>query len=396
MRILWALSLVFVCTISCLAQDAGEVPPKELALNSPRIASPPGAEYAGANRLFQGIPGIERASNGRLWATWYGGGKEEGPENYVMLSTSGDDGVTWPDITLAIDPEGIVRAFDPCLWRDPNGTLWLFWAQGVTWWDGRAGVWAMTANEPENPHPQWSAPRRLCDGIMMNKPTVLRSGAWLLPAAIWAIPANTPDPKYSIDTAQPSGSWVVCSTDNGKTFAPLGRSDVKDRKCDEHMVVELSDGKLWMLVRTGYGIGESFSTDGGRTWSEGRPSETVKHIDSAARFFIRRLASGKLLLVKHAPPENHGRSHLTAFLSGDDGKTWKGGLLIDERAGVSYPDGVEAPDGLIYVIYDYSRKDAREILMATFTEEDVLEGKPVSGKTRFRVLVNKAGPMHVP
>jgi predicted neuraminidase len=201
---------------------------------------------------------------------------------------------------------------------------------------------------------------------------------------------NLVEPKYLRDNSKTTGSYVVCSPDQGNTFTPLGRSNVEGRACDEHMVVERRDGSLWMLVRTRYGIGESFSEDKGKTWSEGKPSAMVTHIDSAARFFIRRLASGNLLLVKHAPPSNKGRSHLTAFLSSDDGRTWGGGLLLDDRAGVSYPDGVQAPDGKVYIIYDYSRHEAKEILMAVFTEEDVSGGKCVSSATRLRVLVNKA------
>ena len=34
------------------------------------------------------------------------------------------------------------------------------------------------------------------------------------------------------------------------------------------MIVELRDGRLWMLARTKYGLGESYSSDQGRTWSE--------------------------------------------------------------------------------------------------------------------------------
>ena len=75
-----------------------------------------------------------------------------------------------------------------------------------------------------------------------------------------------------------------------------------------------------------------------------------------ARFFIRRLASGKLLLVKHDPPDGKTRSHLTAYLSDDDGATWEGGLMIDERPGVSYPDGVQAPDGTLYEVSNRPRK----------------------------------------
>jgi hypothetical protein len=64
---------------------------------------------------------------------------------------------------------------------------------------------------------------------------------------------------------------------------------------DEHMFVELKDGRLWMLARTNYGIAESFSADQGRTWSEPQASK-IGH--TSARFHLRRLASGRLLLVR--------------------------------------------------------------------------------------------------
>ena len=97
------------------------------------IKAPPGPEYADSTRMFQGIPGIERAPNGRFWATWYGGGIGETHDNYVMLATRGPEDNEWSDIKLVIDPDGggPIRAFDPCLWMDPLERLWLFWAQEV-------------------------------------------------------------------------------------------------------------------------------------------------------------------------------------------------------------------------------------------------------------------------
>lgn len=368
------------------AEDAGGP-----SLQAPPVNRAPGEKYAGSTRQFQGIPGLERAPNGRLWATWYGGGKGEGPDNYVMLVTSGDDGKTWSDLKLVIDPPGYVRAYDPCLWVDPTGRLWLFWAQSYDWWDGRGGVWSITAEHPGVAEPKWSAPRRISDGVMMNKPIARANGEWLLPVAFWHIPAAQKalkEPAYAHDLGEKRRSSVVVSRDKGKTWALLGQADVPERSFDEHSVVERKDGSLWMLVRTTYGIGESASTDGGKTWSPGRPSG-IPHLNS--RFFIRRLRSGKLLLVRHNPPDGgKQRSHLTAYLSEDDGKTWTGGLLLDERTGVSYPDGVEAPDGVIHVIYDYARTGDKLILMAAFTEADVAAAKPVSDKLRLRVTVNQA------
>jgi hypothetical protein len=92
-----------------------------------------------------------------------------------------------------------------------------------------------------------------------------------------------------------------------------------------------------------------------------------------------------LLLVKHGPlDERTRRERLMAFVSDDDGQTWQGGLLLDEREKVTYPDGVQATDGTIYVVYDYNRTPNGEVLMATFTEADVRAGKPVSDTVRLR------------
>jgi hypothetical protein len=80
---------------------------------------------------------------------------------------------------------------------------------------------------------------------------------------------------------------------------------------------------------------------------------------------------------------------LTAYLSEDEGETWQGGLVLDERQGVSYPDLTEGKDGLIYCIYDYSRREEKEILMAVFREGDIPAGRFLP-PSRSRVLVNKA------
>jgi sialidase-1 len=90
-------------------------------------------------------------------------------------------------------------------------------------------------------------------------------------------------------------------------------------------------------------------------------------------------------LVRHNPPTVEyprnckecgelNRSHLTAYLSDDDGSSWTGGLLLDDRATVSYPDGTEDADGTIFITYDRDRRSAREILLSSFHEEHVIIG----------------------
>ena len=98
----------------------------------PEVLTNPGPKYSDASRMFQGIPGIEISPSGRLWAAWYGGGVTEDRFNHILVATGTNGGQEWSPVRLVIDPDGDgpVRAFDPCLWHDPLGRLWLFWAQG--------------------------------------------------------------------------------------------------------------------------------------------------------------------------------------------------------------------------------------------------------------------------
>lgn len=367
---------IFIAAILLTASCGFAEDPEFLA--PPHYVGPPQPLHATTNRAFQGIPSMAVTPGGRLWATWYASktpGEDE--NNYIVLSTSGDNGATWHEV-LVVDPDedGPVRAFDPELWMAPDGKLRLAWAQSIGHDGTVAGVWFLEIGQSESDKPAWGKPVRVTDGIMMCKPTVLSSGEWVLPASTWRKTDNS--------------AKMVVSDDQGQTWTIRGACNVpeKDRAFDEHSFVERSDGSLWLLVRTRYGIGESVSTDRGATWPELTPS-SIAH--PSARFFISRLASGNLLLVKHGPIDKPvGRSQLTAYLSTDDGKTWSGGLLLDQRGGVSYPDGQQTPDGLIRIIYDYSRTGARNILMAAFREEDVAAGKPVSEDVKLRQLVSKA------
>ena len=372
--------LIFSLNIIVWGEPAVNCDIQNKYMKPPKLNWNPGPEYADSVRMFQGIPSIARAANGRLWATWYGGGTAEGKYNHVMLVSSGDDGQTWSNLKLVIDPdrEGPIRTSEPALWLDPNNRLWLIWSQYPKELRGPdSSLWAITTDNPDAENPTWSEPRLIAYPNIncFNKPTVLSDGTWLWPSGSW-------------NKTVPSRPLLSC--DEGKSFTLGGEilTPDEDREFDEYNVVELQDGRLWLLTRTKYGIGESFSTDKGKTWTAVKPS-SIKH--ATARLFLMTLKSENLLLVKHGPINQRiGRSHLTAYLSNDEGQTWSKGLLLDERRYVSYPDGVQAPDGTIYIVYDYKRHTDKEILMATFTEEDVTQGQRVTDKVRLQVLINKA------
>ncbi len=320
----------------------------------------------------QGVPGVECTPDGRLWTVF--GRDVESTRNFQVLKHSDDGGTTWSDVQLMILPRAGTRAMSPAIWIDPQGRLWLFWGQAAGLQDGRYGIWAIVCDNPDAAEPRWSAPRRLGDGIMLNKPTVLANGDWLLVSSVWK----------ADDSIK-----VYASSDQGTSFAIRGTANVPDPKTrgpDEPMIVERRDGSLWMMVRV-QGLAETVSNDGGRTWS---PVAKIATRHPTSRFFLRRLQSGALLLVKHGDlAERTGREKLMAFVSDDDGLTWQGGLMIDEREDVTYPDGVQALDGTIHIIYDHRRTPLGEVLLATFTEEDVRAASPVSDKVRLRHLVDR-------
>ncbi len=97
-------------------------------------------------------------------------------------------------------------------------------------------------------------------------------------------------------------------------------------------------------------------------------------------------------MVNHLPEDGKAkRSNLTAWLSQDDGMSWSGNLILDEREDVSYPDAAEDKEGNIYIIYDYSRFNCKEILLCRISEEEILAGKIYRDTSFTKQVIDKAG-----
>ncbi len=343
------------------------------------------------NRKFTGIPSMAVTKNGRMFAVWYAGIEpKEDHNNYVVVAQSDDGGNSWKE-TLIIDPDvdGPIRAFDPEIWVDPTGKLWVFWAQVRKFHQGlgtlhtKTGVWALQVENPDAATLEWSEPKRFMDGVIMCKPMTLSTGEWVFPITDWG---------RAYETEHTCQMYV--SSDKGENWELRGAARVpkNTRNFEENMIIEKKDGSLWMLgrLRAPHGIGESFSSDRGKTWSDLLPPTEMKHI--CARFFVYTLKSGNLLMVKHGEIDEYtkGRKDLKAFISTDDGKTWSKGITLDERLGVSYPDGQEH-NGQIYLTWDYNRRADQKILMTHFSEAALLDGTAQKQATENRKTISTGG-----
>ncbi|MDR1061608.1 MAG: glycoside hydrolase [Clostridiales bacterium] len=347
-------------------------------------------QFYSTKRIWQGLPAIERTKNGRLFAAFYSGGIKEEFGNYAVLLKSDDDGESWSEpIAVAYEGEE-ARAYDQCLWIDQLGRLWFIWNTMPI-----NAVWASICNDLDADSLVWSEPFVIGNDVMINKPTALSNGEWLFPVSAWALNLLKHVPNLATPHAERK-PYVYKTADTGKTFTCLGGAKVAYRSYDEHQILELKDGRLLMAIRTSVGIDKSYSEDGGLTWSDsyhwlGNPN---------SRIFLQRLSSGNILLVNHY--KFAGRNNLTAMISDDEGETFKGNLILDGRDNVSYPDGKEGENGFVYIVYDHergcfcesyekAREQAREILMAKITEEDILAGKSVSKESKLRVTISRLG-----
>lgn len=342
--------------------------------------------YTSQKCLWVGIPSIEVTKGGRTFLTFYSGGTKEEIGNYVMLIMS-DGGKNFSDPIAVCFEEGY-RCYDPCLWIDPLDRLWLTWSRSP-----ENAVYGAICENPDADELVFGAEFFIGNNVMMNKPVVLSTGEWLFPIAVW-IDNLGPAASLSAPNEQ-KGSFAYVTYDMGKTFKKLGAADVKKRSFDEHMFLEMPDGRLRCFVRTTYGIGASDSYDDGLHWSS---DFDTGYGGPCSRFHIRRLESGRILLINHY--NFTGRNNLTAMLSEDNGETFPYRLILDERNDVSYPDATIDAAGMINITYDRERggfcsclddvlNSAREILTARICEEDIINGALINENSYLKNVAFK-------
>ena len=178
-------------------------------------------------------------------------------------------------------------------------------------------------------------------------------------------------------------SHCYLSDDGGKTWrGGRGHVDAPKRGAMEPEVIELSDGRVMMIVRTQLGyIGRSYSDDGGDTWTD-MHSLGVKAPEAPAT--LRRIpATGDLLLVFNntfTAGAGHGgkRTPLTAAISNDEGRSWRNvqNLESDPDRTYSYASLVFDRDRAVMSYWDSGAGDGklscrfRSLPVTWFYEQD--------------------------
>ena len=322
-------------------------------------------KYDLATRQWQGIPGIETVTvNGktRLWATWFTGkDKEPRVGNFAVYAFS-DDGVTWTEAVTVDFASDITdsRVFDPSLFNDGEGNIWLMWNQ-TNYNDDEISIWYAKVTNPTAALSELriEEPVRIGHGLKMNKPTKLKSGEWLYTAH---------------DFNDIGFTKVYSSLDKGKTWNYKGKAAVYSATfANETALAEGKDeqGKdaliMWNRCATNYNVAVSYSYDAGATWTE---ASEWKLSGPSSRINARTLDSGNVLYIHHYNTLN--REKLCVSLSSDGGVTFTHRLIVDNRSGVSYPDIAVADNGDIYVVWDRNRNSAGEILYTKLTEQQLL------------------------
>ena len=387
----------------------------DLALVPPEVNVKPDRRHSFAELDFVMSAGMTRTDKGRLFAVWHGG--EDGPKSFLVGTWSDDGGKTWADTRFTVGGdrpvlwlgEGPVYVSEIMgnVWFAPDGTLRLYVHQSVNMFDSRGALFEFVCRNPDDANPAWSRGRMIGWGGTHNHPIVLKDGTWLLPNNFEDFSWHG---EYYPELVRQRGCGILASKDCGRTWTPRGYVRPKgETHYTEHSLIDFGEGRLRMYLRTGKGLMVSDSADEGMTWSEPRYDDNIRQ--AVSRSGTIRLRDGRLVLVKNGdavgkvtprpgkgPDDLNGlRNELTVYLSDDLGKSWKGGLVIDERDHVAYPDIFEGQDGFIYMCYDHSRNSKKdEYLFAKVKPEDVLAKRLVSSGSSLKNVIfsETAGRSH--
>ena len=300
---------------------------------------------------------------GELVCSFFGGTRERHPDVCIWISHKFNG--QWTPVIKVADgiesPDQRYPTWNPVLFQPQDGDLQLYYKVGPApsqWW----GMMTTSADGGWN----WTEPHALVDaegqaliGPVKNKPIQLADGTILAGS-------STEDHGWGIH--------VERSSDGGKTWVSSGTLNNPDEiGAIQPTLLTYPDGRIQMLCRTRYNengyIAQSWSDDGGRTWSE--MDATILPNNNSGIDGVT-LADGRQLLVynhstRTQPGMGHkGRGIINVALS-RDGIHWEAALVLDyedrPNRQFSYPAVIQTADGLVHIVYTWHRERIKHVVL---------------------------------
>jgi len=273
------------------------------------------------------------------WTEFYAGsGADHGPARLVGR-ISADGGRTWGDKYTLVENDGGCNVMEVNFMRLRSGALAVFYCQKNSE-DADCRVMMRTSVDEGRtfgPSRQLSPDGRYT-GLTNGRCIRLKSGRIVLEA--W----------------EGGDSYCCLSDDDGETWRDSTRVRPAGGDCYEPACIELRDGRVLMLMRTGLGSQfRSISTDGGETWSAPEPTALTC---TASPVAISRIpTTGDLLAIwNNDAASAQSRTPLTAAVSHDEGKTWEHLRNLEDRPGDrwAYPAVTWVGDRALVTYFNYS------------------------------------------
>jgi alpha-L-rhamnosidase len=300
-----------------------------------------------------------------LVAAWFGGTKERNPDVGIWVSRLESNKWTTPvEVANGIVNDTLRYAcWNPVLYQVPKGELMLFYKVGpsVAKWKG----FLITSKDNGK---SWSKPKALQEGYLgpvKNKPVLMANGE------LWC-PSSTEGEK----------GWRVhfeVTSDFGKTWRQVGPiNDGKSFNAIQPSILTYPNGDMQVLCRSkNRAIVESWSRDGGKTWSEMKATNLPNNNSGTDAVTLK---DGRQLLVYNhvLPPGNEAkgpRTPLNVAVS-KDGKSWAAVLVLEDSpiSQYSYPSVIQAADGMVHIVYTWRRQRIKYVKI----DPSKLKGKAIT------------------
>ena len=291
---------------------------------------------------------IAETGNG-LVAAWFGGEREKHPSVGIWLSHNGGSGWTKPVEVVSAGGTGVPggTCWNPVLFQPKDGPLMLFYKVGF-----QISSWQSVLMASTDGGMTWSEPRILEDrvfGPVKNKPIQLKDGIILCP------------------TSDEATGWQVffsMTNDFGKTWRKVGPcNDSAVYSAIQPSLLTYPDGRIQALCRTKHHrVGEFWSEDDGRTWSEMKLTDIIGHNSGLDAVTLR---DGRQLLVNNPTAVDVEGRNILALWSSADGREWNQVCLLEnaEQGEYSYPAIIQTSDGGVHITYTYLRESIKHVVL---------------------------------